>query len=197
MTKVRGFEVAIGWENTGIHLPQRATKKSAGYDFEAAEEVKIPSIWGVLIRSMLLHVHETIIPDSKTKIKFGLEKRHEKKLKPTIVHTGVKAYMQDDEALFLYNRSSNPLKRFLMLSNSVGVVDSDYYGNLKNDGEIMFQFINFGFKEKVIKKGERIGQGVFKKFLKADEGDTDRERQGGHGSSGVTKYENKDEVIYR
>ena len=37
----RGFEIANGWEDKGINLPKRATSKSAGYDFEAAETVTI------------------------------------------------------------------------------------------------------------------------------------------------------------
>lgn len=85
--------------------------------------------------------------------------------------------MLEDEALFLYNHSSNPFKNFLLMSNGVGVVDSDYYGNEKNDGHIMFQFINFGLFPITIKKGERIGQGVFKKHLKADEDINDGERK--------------------
>ena len=47
--------------------------------------------------------------------------------KPTLVKTGIKAYMQDDEVLMLYNRSSNPKKKGLILANSVGVIDKDYY----------------------------------------------------------------------
>ena len=40
--KIRGFEVAKGFENKGINLPIRKTKYSAGYDVEAAEDVIIP-----------------------------------------------------------------------------------------------------------------------------------------------------------
>ena len=40
--KVRGFEVAKGWEDKDIHLPIRKTAYSAGYDVEAAEDVIIP-----------------------------------------------------------------------------------------------------------------------------------------------------------
>jgi dUTPase len=43
---------------------------------------------------------------------------------PVLVPTGIKAYMEHDEYLQLANRSSNPLKRFLTLSNGVGVIDS-------------------------------------------------------------------------
>ena len=43
MEKLRGFEIAKGWEDKGIHIPERKTKYSAGYDVEAAEDVIIPS----------------------------------------------------------------------------------------------------------------------------------------------------------
>lgn len=155
----RLFKVAKGWENKEINLPQRQTKNAAGYDFEAAEDIEIVPIW----RS----------------VSYGLL------IKPQLVPTGIKAKMEPDEALFMYNRSGNPLKKFLLLGNGVGVVDSDYYENPDNDGHIMFQFWNFGLKTMVIKKGERIGQGVFKKFLLTDD-DADAAKQtrvGGHGST--------------
>jgi dUTP pyrophosphatase len=89
--------------------------------------------------------------------------------------------------LFMYNRSGNPIKKLIMLANGVGVVDSDYYGNESNDGAIMFQFWNFGIKPIHIVKGERIGQGVFKKFLLVDDDTTPKKkRKGGHGSTGST-----------
>lgn len=153
---MRKFEIAKGWKLQKINLPKRQTLRSAGYDFEAAEETSIPPIW----RTILLHLQ----------------------IKPILVHTGIKAAMEPDEALFLYNRSGNPLKKFLLLGNGVGVVDSDYYENPDNDGEIMFQFWNFGLKDLVILKGERIGQGVFKKFLLTDDDESEqRTRKGGLG----------------
>ena len=33
--KIRGFEIAKGWENKNINLPIRKTAKSAGYDVES------------------------------------------------------------------------------------------------------------------------------------------------------------------
>jgi dUTP pyrophosphatase len=93
--------------------------------------------------------------------------------------------MQPDEVLVLANRSSNPLKRGLILPNGIGVVDADYYNNADNEGEIFFQLVNLGPRTKVIKKGERIGQGIFMPFLTAD-GDEGglHQRNGGFGSTG-------------
>lgn len=103
--------------------------------------------------------------------------------KPTLVKTGLKAYMQPDEMLILANRSSNPGKKGLILANSIGVVDSDYYGNPDNDGHIMFAFYNFKDEDVEIKKGERIGQGIFQKYLIVDNDVAAGERTGGFGST--------------
>ena len=92
--------------------------------------------------------------------------------------------MPDSEYLELVSRSSSPLKRFLLLANGVGVIDRDYYNNENNEGHIMFQFLNFGYEDVVIEKGERIGQGIFKPFLLADDDQVEAERTGGFGSSG-------------
>ena len=43
MEKIRGFEIAKGFENKGINVPVRKTKHSAGYDIEAAEDTIIPA----------------------------------------------------------------------------------------------------------------------------------------------------------
>ena len=102
---------------------------------------------------------------------------------PTLIPTGIKAYMLDDEVLYLYNRSSNPKKKGLVLANSVGVIDKDYYGNPDNDGHIMFAFYNVLDEDILIKKGEAIGQGVFSKYLVVDDDNAIGERIGGFGST--------------
>ena len=108
-------------------------------------------------------------------------------VKPTLIPTGVKAYMQEDEVLYLCNRSSNPKKKGLVLANSVGVIDADYYGNPDNDGNIMFAFFNFKDEDILIKKGEAIGQGVFQKYLIVDDDKAEGERTGGFGSTDSKK----------
>ena len=151
MEKVRGFEVAKGFENEGIVIPVRKTKYSAGYDIAAAEDCVIPSF--------------------------------KKGNKPTLVKTGLKAYMQDDEVLILANRSSNPGKKGLILANSIGVVDKDYYGNVDNDGHIMFAFYNIKEEDIEIKKGDIVGQGLFQKYLVTDDDAAEGDRVGGFGST--------------
>ena len=103
--------------------------------------------------------------------------------KPTLVKTGIKAYMESDEVLILANRSSYPGKKGLILANSIGVVDSDYYENPDNDGHIMYAFFNFKAEDVEIKKGERIGQAIFQKYLVTDNDIAQGERTGGFGST--------------
>jgi dUTP pyrophosphatase len=103
--------------------------------------------------------------------------------KPTLIKTGIKAYMQPDEVLILANRSSNPGKKGLILANSIGVVDSDYYENPDNDGHIMFAFYNIKEEDMVIEKGERIGQAIFQKYLVVDNDLAEGQRTGGFGST--------------
>lgn len=102
-----------------------------------------------------------------------------------ILWTNVKAYMQEDEVLEVYPRSSMGIKKGLMLANTVGIIDSSYYENPDNDGNIGLALLNTSGTAIEIKRGERIAQGIFKKYLIADNDSTiAEERKGGFGSSG-------------
>ncbi len=108
-------------------------------------------------------------------------------LKPkeiTFVTTGIKAFMQHDEVLQMYPRSSLSFKKKLIKANSVGIIDSDYYNNPDNEGEIMLILYNFGDEIVKIEKGERIAQGIFIKYLTVDNDQTNIKRLGGFGSTG-------------
>lgn len=109
--------------------------------------------------------------------------KFEKGQKPTLVKTGLKAYMQDDEVLKLYNRSSNPGKKGLVMANSVGIIDKDYYGNPDNDGHFMFSFFNIKSEDVQIKKGDAIGQAIFEKYFVTDDDEAEGTRTGGFGST--------------
>ncbi|PCH13763.1 Deoxyuridine 5'-triphosphate nucleotidohydrolase [Streptococcus parauberis] len=101
-----------------------------------------------------------------------------------LVPTGVKAYMQAGEVLFLFDRSSNPRKKGLVLINSVGVIDGDYYGNPDNEGHIFAQMKNISDQSVVLEPLERIVQAVFVPFLLVDGDQADGVRTGGFGSTG-------------
>ena len=98
------------------------------------------------------------------------------------IWTDVKAYMGNTECLILNVRSSMGGK--FMLANTQGWIDADYYSNPNNDGNIGIFLKNISDESITIKKGERVAQGAFFNFLVADNGNTDKERQGGFGSSG-------------
>ena len=100
------------------------------------------------------------------------------------IQTDIKAYMLDDEYLEIVPRSSIGFKKGLMLINTCGIIDSDYYNNIDNDGNIGFKFKNLTNETVEIKAGERILQGIFKKYLTIDNDDCDIIRTGGVGSSG-------------
>lgn len=104
--------------------------------------------------------------------------------KPIMIPTGVKVYMPDDEYLMLVNRSSNPKKKFLVIPNSLGIVDADYVDNPDNEGEMMFAFYNLSEETVVIEKGEKLGQGIFAHYGITDDDNAEGDRVGGFGSTG-------------
>ena len=169
----RGFEVCSSGVEFDFKLPTRSTLHSAGYDFYAPYDVVVPSLWkqvGKYLLHSLLH--------------FSFNS-YKEAIRPTMVRTYIKAYMGNDEVLYIYNRSSSPIKKGLILSNSVGVVDSDFYNNEDNEGNIGVAFYNFYPFDVTIDKGERICQGVFSKFLKADNDIVlNNTRSCGYGSTG-------------
>ena len=151
MEKVRGFEIAKGFEDKNINLPERKTKYSAAYDLEAAEDTVIPAF------------------------KMGM--------KPTLIKTGLKAYMMPDEVLIIVPRSSGPKKQGILFPHSMGVIDKDYYGNEDNDGNIFVQCINIKDEDVIIKKGEAVAQAIFQKYLMIDGDNAEGIRKGGFGST--------------
>lgn len=102
-----------------------------------------------------------------------------------VFKTNVKAQMEKDEVLLLYIRSSIGIKKHLMISNGTGVIDSTYYNNPNNEGNIMCALYNYGTETQTIEAGDRVMQGVFMKYLVTDD-DNPRSnvRLGGVGSSG-------------
>ena len=200
---MRKFEVANKVSNGQIigkwdvvSLPVYATKNAAGADFFAAESITIPSFWSKLMSSGFKdttrffsnELRNLLGERSPINIQNLSQEESKTEMQPTLVHTGIKACMEEDEVLYIFNRSSNPKKLGLVLANSVGVIDSDYYGNPDNDGEIMFAYYNFFPFDVTIQKGDRIGQGVFQKYLRAENAIiSDVDRSGGFGSTGTTE----------
>ena len=104
-----------------------------------------------------------------------------------LIPTGVKAYMQHDEYLGLHIRSSLAVKLGLKLANGQGIIDSDYYNNSDNEGHILLAIVNGSDAPVTILRGMRLAQGIFYKYLLADDDSlaTKDSRSGGIGSTGI------------
>lgn len=178
-------------DDDAIIVPFRKTSASAGYDFYCAEDTVIPSfanneLWDRVALEMskdykTVEEFTNAGPVDLTKAA-GYIKRA--KAKVTLVPTGIKCRIPDDYYLQLSVRSSLPLKHWLILANSVGIIDADYYNNPDNEGHIYFQIINLLPFDIVIKKGECFGQGILIPYAMTEDDNTSNViRSGGFGST--------------
>ena len=102
-----------------------------------------------------------------------------------LVPTGLKVTMLPDEFLAIYPRSSVAGKYGITLANCVGIVDADYYNNPQNEGHIQVLLKNTSDIDYVVKKGDRIAQGIFQVYYTTTDDKPVREsREGGFGSTG-------------
>ena len=109
------------------------------------------------------------------------------------IPTGYKATFESDEMLMLVVRSSMGFKYNVRLTNQVGIIESDYYNNLDNEGHMWICLQNHGDKEYIINKGDAYVQGIFVKFLTTDDDKADAVRTGGIGSTNKKKEGNENE----
>lgn len=190
------FEKVTRFADSDINMPVRKTANSAGYDFEVAEDIVIPpymSLSEAMIQSILQKAVENSVgvdADGKPLLNihpYTLDEigalTKELKTKPALVTTGMKCELAADEYLQLVVRSSCPLKYWLIMANSIGIIDSDYYNNPDNEGEIFFQIINLSPIAIHLKKGDIIGQGIIHKYRTTDDDAATGDRIGGFGST--------------
>ena len=194
------FEVVSKYEDSNINIPVRSTKCSAGYDFEVAEDIMIPPYASLLelgsqVVFMKLQNESSGIVDANGNAQIDVhpftlkeisDVTKEYQIRPTLVPTGIKCQLADDEYLQLAVRSSCPLKSWLILANGIGIIDADYYNNPDNEGEIFFQIINMSPIAIQLKKGDKIGQGIILKYNKTEDDAAGGERNGGFGSTDET-----------
>ena len=173
------FEKISKYENTDINLPSRKTEFSAGYDFEVAEDIIIPSYFDYVERLKIENANELLTLEQMANL------TKVTKAKPTLVPTGIKCSLDKNTYLELSVRSSCPLKYWLILGNGVGIIDADYYNNPDNEGEIFFQMINLSPYDIQLHKGDIIGQGIIKPYLTTEDDNASGQRMGGFGSTSV------------
>ena len=101
-----------------------------------------------------------------------------------LVGTGLVIAVPNGYFLGIFARSSTPLKRGLMVANGVGVVDSDYCGPAD---EVKVQVINVTDAHVLVKRGDRIAQGIVLPAPRVAWQEVDEVEQptrGGFGSTG-------------
>lgn len=173
------FEKVSRFDEVELEMPTRKTANSAGYDFEVAEDTVIPT-WTSQLMALAKMTPQPKEPYSLEEMA-ALTKQT--KAKPTLVSTGVKCHLEEGYYLELSVRSSTPLKYWIILANSVGIIDADYCDNPDNEGEIFFQIINLSPFNIELKKGDTIGQGIIKEYYLVDTDITTATRSGGFGST--------------
>lgn len=101
-----------------------------------------------------------------------------------LIHTGIAMAIPEGYVGLVYARSGLASKRGLAPANKVGVIDSDYRG------EVMVALHNHGSVPQTVESGERIAQIVFTPYVAAefnvtDELDDTVRGAGGFGSTGT------------
>lgn len=176
------FEKVNRFADVDIQMPVRKTFASAGYDMVAAEDIVIPPYRNLMNTLSLEEFYTNLQYPVGLETMAALTKQT--KAKPTLVSTGMKCKLDPNTYLELSVRSSSPLKYWLIMANSVGIIDADYYNNPDNEGEIFFQLINLSPFPIKIQKGEAIGQGIIKYYLTTEDDAAAGSRVGGLGSTG-------------
>ena len=170
------FEKVSRFADSDFGLPVRKTANSAGFDFEVAEDIIVPSYKNVML---FLPANNVCV------LKEVAEWTKSSGIKPTLVSSGVKCIMEPDQYLELMVRSSTPLKYWLILANAPGIIDADYANNPDNEGEIFFQLINLSPFDIQLHKGDVIVQGIIKRYETIEDDSTTATRNGGFGSTGT------------
>jgi dUTP pyrophosphatase len=125
--------------------------------------------------------------ETKGAVGFDFLAREDRLIQPgeiVLVPGNVIVKIPDGYALFVASRSSTPRKKGLSLPHGIGVIDQDYNGP---HDEIMIQVRNFTESEVVVKRGEKIAQGMFVRVDQCEWEEVESheaETRGGFGSSG-------------
>lgn len=183
------FELVSRFAGCDELLPKRSTANSAGYDLIVAEDTIVSTYQYADYINFSLDRYDDVFAErakelSLTELAEITGKDHKEFRRPRLVSTGVKCKLAPDEYLEIVPRSSTPLKYWLVVANSPGIVDSDYYNNPDNEGEIFVQLINFSNEVIKLKKGDKIAQAIIRKYYVTEDDAAGGMRAGGFGSTG-------------
>ena len=100
------------------------------------------------------------------------------------IPTGIRAKIADGWVLCVFPRSGLGFKYRIQLDNTVGIIDSDYYGS-DNEGHIFIKITNDGKAGKTLslKAGDGFAQGIFLPFGVTEDDEATAKRNGGFGST--------------
>lgn len=100
------------------------------------------------------------------------------------IPTGIRVRIEEGWFLALFPRSGLGFKYRLQLNNTVGIIDSDYYGS-DNEGHIFLKLTNDTNENKtvILKAQEGVAQGIFLPFGLTEDDCADTVRNGGFGST--------------
>jgi dUTP pyrophosphatase len=104
--------------------------------------------------------------------------------------TGIKVTMNPDEFFMIVMRSSVGFKYNVRMCNQVGIIDADYYNNEENEGHMWIAFQNEGKEPWIVKKGDRVAQGIFIKYLLVDNEDSAPSTRTGWSASKDVRRDN-------
>ncbi len=99
------------------------------------------------------------------------------------IPTGIRCRMDGNWVLKIYPRSSLGFKYNMKLSNTVGIIDSDYFAS-NNQGHIIIKITNNSDSLLKIQQGDKFVQGIFVQYGITVDDDADVKRDGGFGSTG-------------
>ncbi len=100
------------------------------------------------------------------------------------IPTGIKCEIKEDWVLTLYPRSSLGIKKKMFITNTIPVIDSDYFENVNNEGHIFVFITNNGNEAFRLNEGESFMQGIFLPYGITLDDNADGIRNGGFGSTG-------------
>jgi dUTP pyrophosphatase len=176
-------------DDPSIILPKRGTRFSAGYDICCGRDTEIPPIQHLWDKHRdYLYENGINLTTPKT-LTEAAEILKNSETRPTLVPTGIK-WRCKNMAFYLQLtvRSSTSLKDGLVLANSIGIIDNDYYNNEDNEGEIFGMFYNMNSFPVVVQKGDKIMQGIILPYQETNDDDAylaGAQRNSGFGSTGL------------
>lgn len=174
------FEKVSRFVDADFVMPARKTLYAAGYDMVVAEDIVLPSITNALMDFYDDNFRDTLSLDGISKFLKEYDI-----FKPTLVSSGVKCQLEKNEYLELSVRSSTPLKYGIIMANSEGIIDADYYNNKSNEGEIFFQLYNLTPFDIQLHRGDCLCQGIIKNYQTTTDDNQVKKavRDGGLGST--------------